>query len=53
MIDEKDFPSMQFKVSLRGPNSIRKVDGPSLILIDFYVPALKTKLDETETRCSF
>jgi hypothetical protein len=34
---------------LRGPKSLREVDGPSLILIDFYVPALTPRLNSTET----
>jgi hypothetical protein len=34
VIDEGDIPSIQCKMSLRGPKSIRKVDGLRLILID-------------------
>jgi hypothetical protein len=36
MIDEGALPSM----SLRGPKPVRKVDGLSLVFIDFFVPAL-------------
>jgi hypothetical protein len=36
MIDKGDIPPIQCKMSLRGPRSMRKVDGPSLIFIDFY-----------------
>jgi hypothetical protein len=31
----RDIPSIQCMMSLRGPKSIRKVDGPSLIFIYF------------------
>jgi hypothetical protein len=48
MIDEGDYPSIQFKMSLRRPMSMRKVDDPSLIVIDFYVPALTPCLSSTE-----
>jgi hypothetical protein len=40
MIDEGDIPSVQCKMSLRGPKSARKVDGLGLIFIDFYVPGM-------------
>jgi hypothetical protein len=40
MVDEGDIPSIQYKIRLRKPKYIRKVDGLSLIFIDFYVPAL-------------
>jgi hypothetical protein len=36
------------KMGLRGPKSMRKVDDPSIIFIDFYVPAL-THINSTET----
>jgi hypothetical protein len=49
MIDEGDIPSTQRKMSLRGPKSMRKVDGLSLIFIDFYVPVLIPHLNSTET----
>jgi hypothetical protein len=49
MIDEEDNPSIQFKMSLGGPKSLRKVDGPSLYFIDFYVTALTSRLNSTET----
>jgi hypothetical protein len=37
MIGEGNIPSIHCKMSLRGPKCMRKVDGLSLILIDFYV----------------
>jgi hypothetical protein len=40
MIDKQDIPSIQCKMSLRGPKTMRKVDGLSFIFIDFYVPEL-------------
>jgi hypothetical protein len=49
MIDKRDIPSIQCKMSLRGPKSVRKVDGLSLIFIDFYVPALIPRLSRSET----
>jgi hypothetical protein len=49
MIDKGDIPSIQCKMSLRKPKSMRKVDGLSLILINFYVPALTPRLNSTET----
>jgi hypothetical protein len=49
MIDKGDIPSIQCKMSLRGLKSMRKVDGLSLISIDFYVPALTPCLNSTET----
>jgi hypothetical protein len=49
MIDEGDIPSVQCKMSLRGPKSMRKVDGASLIFIDFYVPVLTPHLNSSET----
>jgi hypothetical protein len=49
VIDKGDIPSIRCKMSLRGPKSMRKVDGPSLILIYFYVPALAPCLSRTET----
>jgi hypothetical protein len=38
MIDKGDIPSIQCKVSLRGPKSMREADGLSLIFNNFYVP---------------
>jgi hypothetical protein len=35
MIDEGDIPFIQRKINLSGPQSVRKVDGLSLIFIDF------------------
>jgi hypothetical protein len=49
MIDEGDFPSIQCKMSLRGPKSKRKIDGLCLIFVDFYVPALTPRVSRTET----
>jgi hypothetical protein len=49
MIDEGDIPSIQCKMSLRGPKSMKKVDGLILIFIDFYVPALTQRLNRTGT----
>jgi hypothetical protein len=49
MIDEGDFPSVQCKMGLGGPKSMRKVDGLSLIFIDLYVPMLTSSLSSTET----
>jgi hypothetical protein len=49
MIDEGDVPSIQCEMNLREPKSVRKVDGLSLIFIDFYVPALTPRLDSIET----
>jgi hypothetical protein len=48
MIDEGDIPSIQCKMSLMGPKYMRKVDGVSLIVIDFYVPVLTPRLNSTE-----
>jgi hypothetical protein len=36
-------------MSLRGPNSMRRVDGLNLIVIDFYVPVLTPRLSNIET----
>jgi hypothetical protein len=41
MIDKGDIPFIQSNMSLRGPKSMRKVDGPGLIFVDFDVPALR------------
>jgi hypothetical protein len=49
MIDEGDVPSLQCKMILRGPKSMRKLDGLSLIFIDLYVPMLTPSLSSTET----
>jgi hypothetical protein len=43
VIDEGDIPSIQCKMSLGGPKSMRKVVGLSLISIDFYVQSLITE----------
>jgi hypothetical protein len=49
MIDGGDILSTQCKIGLKGPKSMRRVDGLSLIFIDFYVPALIPRLNSTET----
>jgi hypothetical protein len=49
MTDEGDFPFIKCKMSLRRPKSMRKVVALRLIFIDFYVPALRTRLNCTET----
>jgi hypothetical protein len=48
VIHERDIPSTQCKMSLRGPKSMRKVDGLSLLFIDFYFPVL-THHNSSET----
>jgi hypothetical protein len=48
MTDKGDIPFIQCKMSHWGPKSKRKVDGLSLILIDFYVPELTSCLNSTE-----
>jgi hypothetical protein len=48
LIEVGDIPSIQCKMSLSGPNSMRKVDGLSLMFIDFYVPALTLRNNSTE-----
>jgi hypothetical protein len=47
--DEGDAPSIQCKMGLREPKSMRKVDGLSFIFIDFYVQVLTPCLYNTET----
>jgi hypothetical protein len=49
MIHEGDIPSIQCKMSLRGPKSMRKVDDLSLVFSDFYVPALTPRSSSIET----
>jgi hypothetical protein len=53
MIDEGDIPSVQCKMSLRGPKSMREVDGPSFIFIDFNVPALTPRLNRIQITLRF
>jgi hypothetical protein len=48
LIDNGDIPFIQYKMSLRGAESMRKVDGLSFMFIDFYVPALTPRLSITE-----
>jgi hypothetical protein len=47
--DVGDIPSILCKMSLRRLKSMRKVDGLSLIFIEFYVPALTPRLSSNET----
>jgi hypothetical protein len=47
--DKGDIPPIQCKLSLTGPKSMRIVNGPSFIFIDFYVPALTPRLNSAET----
>jgi hypothetical protein len=49
MIDKGDIPSIQCKMSVREPKSIRKVDYLSFIFIVFYIPALTPRVIGTET----
>jgi hypothetical protein len=49
MIDEGDIPSIRCKMNIKRPKSMTKVDGLSLLFIDFYVPALIPRLNSTET----
>jgi hypothetical protein len=49
MVDKGDIPSIQCKMSLRRPKSLRKVDGLSLIFLNFYVPVFIPCLNSTET----
>jgi hypothetical protein len=46
MIDKGNIPSIQCKMSPRGPKSMKKVDGLSLF-IDFDVPVLTPRLNST------
>jgi hypothetical protein len=48
MIDEGGISFIQCKMSLRGPKSLSKVGGLTLIFIDLYVPALRPRLNSTE-----
>jgi hypothetical protein len=48
MIDKADVPSVQWKMRLRGPKTMRKVDGLNLIFIEFFVPVLTPSLKSTE-----
>jgi hypothetical protein len=47
--DKWNSQSIQFKMSLRGPKPTRNVDGLSLIFIEFYVPVLTLRINNTET----
>jgi hypothetical protein len=49
VIEKGDIVSIQCAVSLRGPTSVRKVDGRSLVLIDLHFPALTPPLNSSET----
>jgi hypothetical protein len=48
MINEGDISSISYKRSLRGSKSMNKVDGLSLMFIDFCVPALTPRLSSSE-----
>jgi hypothetical protein len=48
MIDKGDIQFIQYKMSLKGPESMKKVGDLSFIFIDFYVPALTPLLNSTE-----
>jgi hypothetical protein len=49
MIDEEYIPSSQCKMSQKGPNSMRKVYIVSLIVINFYVPAITPRINNIKT----
>jgi hypothetical protein len=49
MTDEVDIRSIQYKMSLKRPRSVRKVNGLNLLFIDLYVPVLIPRLNNTET----
>jgi hypothetical protein len=49
MIEKGDVPSIQCKMSLRGPKPMRKVDDMSLIVIVYNIPTLTQRLNNTET----
>jgi hypothetical protein len=49
IIGGEDIPSIQGKISFRRSKSMRKIDGLSLMFIDFYVAALRPHLTGTET----
>jgi hypothetical protein len=49
MTEKENIPSIQCKMSLRGPKSMRKIDGLSLIFIDFFVLAITPYLSSTKT----
>jgi hypothetical protein len=53
MTEEGDIPSIQYKMILRRPKSIRKVDGLSLFSIDFMFQRLHHVSIAVEPRCSF
>jgi hypothetical protein len=48
MIDKGDIPSIHCKMSLKGLKSMRKVDGPRPVFIN-YVPVLTSRLNSSET----
>jgi hypothetical protein len=49
MTGEGDIPFIQCKMSPMRLRSVGEVDGLSLIVIAFYVPALKSHLNSTES----
>jgi hypothetical protein len=53
MFDKGDISSIQYKMSLKEFKCMSKVDRLSLILINFYVPALTPRLNSTKTTLQF
>jgi hypothetical protein len=49
MIHDGDVPSVQREMNLMWSKSMREVDGPNFIFIDFNVPALSPRHGSTET----
>jgi hypothetical protein len=49
VIDKGANSSIHCKMRLRGPKSMRKVDGLSPVFINFYVPALTPRHNNAET----
>jgi hypothetical protein len=49
MIEEGDIPSIQCKISLRRPKSMRKVNFVTLVFIFFYISALTPRLNRTDS----
>jgi hypothetical protein len=49
MIDEGDIPAIPYKMSLREPKSVKKVDGLRPVFVDFYVPTLTPRDSSNET----
>jgi hypothetical protein len=53
MIDKGDIPSIRCRMSFKGPESMRNVDGLRLIFIDFYVPMLPPCLNSTDLTAAY